>query len=138
MNRKNSFWSLLTIMMVALLSVSFASCGSDDDDKGGGASGLSGLYYYETGGGRTAYYFVNSNTVERYAAMSEDRNATWVGERGVPFPYRSGWYYWESNKRTFSYHIAGDVVIIGQDIVMTISGDRLIFDELGVVLYPWD
>lgn len=36
---KKYFWSLLTFMMVAMLSVGFASCSSDDDDEGG--SGLS-------------------------------------------------------------------------------------------------
>ena len=39
-DEKNCFWSLLAIMMVAMLSLTFASCGSDDDDsgKGGGSS----------------------------------------------------------------------------------------------------
>ena len=35
MNNKKSLWSLLNIMMVAILSVSFVSCGGDDDDDTG-------------------------------------------------------------------------------------------------------
>ena len=32
--KKMYFWSLLTFMMVAMLSIGVASCGSDDDDDG--------------------------------------------------------------------------------------------------------
>lgn len=32
MEKMKSFWSLLAIMMVAILSVGFVSCGDDDDD----------------------------------------------------------------------------------------------------------
>lgn len=38
MNNKKSLWSLLTIMMVAILSVSFVSCSKDDDDDNGDTS----------------------------------------------------------------------------------------------------
>lgn len=38
MNKMNSLLSLLTIMMVALLSVSVTSCGGDDNDGGGGGT----------------------------------------------------------------------------------------------------
>ena len=138
MNKKY-FWSLLTFMMVAMLSVGFASCGSDDEDGGGSGSSVSGLYYYETGvGSRTAYNFVSSNTVEIYGQMSQDRNDTWAGNKGTSFPLRSGWYYWEGNKSTHSYHVVGDMVVIGTDRVMTISGNTLIYDDMGVVLYKWN
>ena len=137
MNKKRKLWNVLAIMMVAMLSVGFVSCGSDDED--GGGSGVSGLYYYETGlGGRTAYNFVSSNTVEIYGQMSQDRNATWVGNKGKSFPLRSGWYYWEGNKSIQSYHVVGDMVVIGTDKVMTISGNTLIYDDMGVVLYKWN
>ncbi len=32
MRVKNLCWSVLTFMVVALMGMSFASCGSDDDD----------------------------------------------------------------------------------------------------------
>ncbi len=137
MMKKNCLWSLLTIIMVAMLSVGFASCGSDDDE--GGGSGVSGLYYYENGGGsRTAYNFVSSNTVEIYGDLTRNSEARWLGNKGTSFPLRSGWYYWEGNKHTYSYHIVGDMVFIGTDRVMTISGKTLIYDEMGVVLYKWN
>lgn len=142
MRCKKIFWSLLTIIMVAMLSVVFVSCSSDDgdgDDNAGGSSSVSGLYYYETGGGgRTAYNFVNSNTVDVYGSMTQDGNATWLGEKGESFPLRSGWYYWKGNKHTYSYYIVGDLVVIGSDRLMTISGNTLIYDDLGVVLYKWN
>lgn len=40
MNKKNYLWSLLTIMMFAVLSVGFVSCGDDDDDEITGGSEL--------------------------------------------------------------------------------------------------
>ena len=139
MNKKRKFWSMLAIMMVTMLSVGFASCGSDDEDGGVSGSGVSGLYYYENGGGnRTAYNFVSSNTVEVYGDLTRNSDARWLGNKGTSFPLRSGWYYWEGNKRTYSYHIVGDMVFIGTDRVMTISGNTLIYDDMGVVLYKWN
>ena len=122
-------------MMVAAISVCLFSCGDDEEEE---VSGLSGLYYYETGpSSRTAYYFVNSNTVEVYSQMSQKSTATWQGQRGEAFPYRSGWYYWSGNKSTYGYHIIEDLVVfIGSEIVMTISGNTLLYD--GKVLYKWD
>lgn len=140
MKKKNFLWSMLTFLVVATMSVGFVSCGGDDDnDNGGGSSSVSGLYYYENGGGnRTAYYFVNSNTVEVYGDLTQNSNATWLGNKGTSFPLRSGWYYWEGNKHTYSYHIVGDMVVIGTDRIMTISGNTLIYDDFGVVLYKWN
>lgn len=53
MKTKNYLWSLLTIMMVAMLSVSMISCGGDDDDdftpnSGGGSSTNTGDYIATT------------------------------------------------------------------------------------------
>ena len=36
--KKKSYLHLLAIMMVAMMSIGFASCSSDDDDENGGAS----------------------------------------------------------------------------------------------------
>lgn len=53
MKTKNYLWSLLTIMMVVMLSVSMISCGGDDDDdftpnSGGGSSTNTGDYIATT------------------------------------------------------------------------------------------
>ncbi|MDO5482973.1 MAG: hypothetical protein Q4F47_08055 [Bacteroidaceae bacterium] len=43
--KKKCFWSLLTLMMVAMVSLSLSSCGNDNDEDGGGlGSGLKGWY----------------------------------------------------------------------------------------------
>lgn len=38
MKKKNWLWSMLAVMMVAMLSVGIVSCGKDDDDNGTGSS----------------------------------------------------------------------------------------------------
>lgn len=138
MQNNKKYLSLLVAIVLAMLSVGLASC-EEDDDK---VSGVSGLYYYDSGSGkslhRTAYNFVNSNTVDIYEAMTSNANATWFGKSGVKFPLRSGWYYWGGNKSTHSYHTAGDMIVIGTDRIMTISGKALVYDDLGVVLYKWN
>lgn len=126
---------LIVCCLLISISLCVVSCGGDDDKV------ISGLYYYNSapdGNSRTAYYFKNGNTVDVYGVMSNNPNAKWHGERGVAFPLRSGWYYSEGNKHTYSYHIVGDMVIVGTDRVMTISGNTLIYDDMGVVLYKWD
>ena len=35
MKQKSILWSMLAVMMVAMLSVGFAACGNDDDDESG-------------------------------------------------------------------------------------------------------
>lgn len=47
MNKKY-FWSLLTFVMVAMLSVSFTACGSDDDNDNGVSSSIVGKWLRET------------------------------------------------------------------------------------------
>ena len=42
--KKKCFWSLLPLMVVAMVSLSLSSCGDDDDDDGGLGSGLKGWY----------------------------------------------------------------------------------------------
>lgn len=138
MKKKSISWNMMLVLVVIMASIGFTSC-CDDDDKGDGSSRVSGLYYYENGGGsRTAYNFVNSNTVDVYGALTQDRDASWRGEKGEAFPLRSGWYYWTGNLHTYSYHIVEDMIFIGSDRVMTISGNTLIYDDMGVVLYKWN
>lgn len=136
MKKKSILFTLTAMIMASIVSVCLVSCGDDDDNKKG--SSVSGLYYYGDNSSRTAYNFVNGNTVEMYGAMSSNSNAKWKGESGVPFPLRSGWYYWSGNKHVYSYAVIGDKVIIGSDRIMTISGNTLIYDDLGVVLYKWN
>lgn len=123
----------MVILMVAIMSVGFVSCSKDDTPK------VSGLYYYDAGGGsRTAYNFINSNTVEVYGVMTTDPSDTWRGERGVKFPLRDGWYYWEGNKHTYNYYIEEDVVVVDYDRIMQIDGENLYYFDLNVVLHKWN
>lgn len=53
--KKSGYLHLMAIMMVAMLSFGFASCGSDDDDDNGGSSGselldkLQGTWQFQKG-----------------------------------------------------------------------------------------
>lgn len=44
MVKKENLWSLLTMMLAAIVSLSLSSCGDDDDDGDGIGSGLKGWY----------------------------------------------------------------------------------------------
>lgn len=128
--KKERLFSLYALMMAAMLVICVTSCSNDD-------SKVSGLYYYEQWGGyRGVYNFVNGNTVETYGDVSTDRNM--YGNRTAAFPLKSGWYYLPDNKHTYGYTIVEDKILIGYDIVLTISGNTLIHDDWGVVLYKWD
>ncbi len=132
--KKYNCFSCFVVIVMALIGVSLTACG-DDDDKG-----LSGLYYYQMTptGDRAAFNFVNGNTVDVYYGVTRNFNDSYHGERVQSFPLRSGWYYWSGNKHTYSYRIIGDIVFIGSDMVMTISGNNLIYDDMDVVLYKWN
>lgn len=50
MKKKKFLWSIVTIILVAMLSSGFASCSGNDDNEGGGDNSLIGrwaLYFYE-------------------------------------------------------------------------------------------
>ena len=91
---KKILWRLSAIMMVAMLSVGFASCGDDDDDGPGGAGpkttttdGLEGywmeddttpLFYYLDGEGGGTFYYSGAGTNDtrfntRYQSSPEYR-----------------------------------------------------------------
>ncbi len=66
---KKYFFSLMTIMMVALAGVSFVSCGSDDDNNGGGGnSSSSGLQV----GANYGFYHKNSSNSWEFYFCSHD------------------------------------------------------------------
>lgn len=59
--KKKFIWSLLTFMMIAMMSVAFASCSKDSEDESGGGNGsassaLVGTWSrnYQTGDGKKA------------------------------------------------------------------------------------
>ena len=41
---KKYFWSMMTILMMAVMCVGFTACGSDDDGDGGSSSGIVGVW----------------------------------------------------------------------------------------------
>jgi hypothetical protein len=129
-------WNVLTIMMIAMMSVCVVSCSKDDEGSG---NGLSGLYYYDAGGGsRTAYNFVNGNTVEVYGVMTQNPNDTYKGEKPEKFPLRSGWYCWWGNKHVYDYYIEGNMIVVDYDRLFEIKGNTLYYYNMDVVLYKWN
>lgn len=123
MNKKY-FWRVMTLMMVAMLSVGFASCGSDDDDDdngGGGASGITesrivGLWEvtaeeaYVTVGGQRTQVPVNY--------MLNDRIELKADHTCAVYDYLSpGNYEQDDTNRTWS--------LSGNTITMNINGHKV-------------
>lgn len=66
MKKKSILWSMLAIMVVAMLSVGFAACGSDDDDSG---SSVVGTWSGKDGSSTITLTFNSNNTgmyIENY------------------------------------------------------------------------
>ena len=63
------------MIMVAMLSVGFASCGSDDDNKGGSNSPLVGTWYNVSGSYTTAWKFNSDGTC--YVSNWSGENEEW-------------------------------------------------------------
>lgn len=110
MKTKNYLWSLLTIMMVVMLSVSMISCGGDDDDdftpnSGGGGSTNTGDYIATTQvktvkikNSKYAYSNGNSSSVPDSRIIYEDYNkkyeiGCYLGTVAI-FPYVREYSRW--------------------------------------------
>lgn len=127
------------IMMIMVQFFCLTSCGSSDGDNSNDSGAVSGLYYCEVlKDSRMVYYFVNNNTVESYGNITRDANATWFGEKGQSFPYKTGWYYWSGNKRTMTYFIVEDRVVLSNGVIFIISGNTLLLDGSSNVFYKWN
>ncbi|MBQ3770521.1 MAG: hypothetical protein IJT89_08960 [Bacteroidaceae bacterium] len=97
MRVKNLFWSVLTFMVVALMGMSFASCGSDDDDDEvtNPAEAIVGTWQGENDEGGLTYVF------------NADGKCTLVSEKNAVLfkvkTRKSGTYVLKDNKLTMSW-----------------------------------
>ena len=61
MEKKNFLWGMLAILMVTMLSVGFAACGSDDDDNKT-SNGVVGTWSGRDGSSTVTLTFNSNNT----------------------------------------------------------------------------
>lgn len=127
--KKHYFYNMLTILMVALTSFSFASCGDDDDDEQGGGSGsqnvLVGSWRQEEGSDYITWTFNNDGTGSQLGVSGRNDGAplTWNDKftyRIVEY-YPNGqigdfifsWDYAPSKTYTLHFEIDGNILYIG-------------------------
>ena len=94
MNKKNVL-HLMAIMMVAMLSVSFISCGSDDDDDAGSVSSDIVGTWVAHGGKRTVTYVFESN-----------------GSGKSSYYYGGSSGYWRQGEGAFTWGRKGNTVTV--------------------------
>ncbi len=108
MNKK-IFMSLLSIMMVAMLSVCFVSCGDDDDDN----NPLVGTWYYSENGN---YYEISFYSDLRFICITtkSGKRETYTG------PYRVNGnqltIFWEDDDvATYTFSISNNTLRLIED-----------------------
>ena len=77
--KKNLLWSLLAVMMVAVMSFSFVSCGDDDDDDAVAAnidSAIAGKWYKHSSG-YTIGYDLRANGEYWYTEYENNETPEW-------------------------------------------------------------
>lgn len=111
--KKYYYWSLLTFVMVAMLSVSFASCGNDDDEDGSSAgdNGLVGTWvqYHRSGAYYSGFKFTGSGAAY-YNEWDSDEDATFGSKAGKWIAADNVLTVSEPNGNTyvFSYSLSED------------------------------
>ena len=112
MSKKKSLWSLLAIMMVAMLSFGFVSCSSnDDDEEDNGSSSLVGTKWTVTYlGDKYIVEFTSNTDVIQYEA---DANNNYTG-------------YMHEDK----YTLTGNVV--------TFTNQKLYFADGGITIIHYN
>lgn len=143
-NKKTTNKQSRTLMLISMIAVSICfnllSCGSDGEtEEDITPSSLSGLYYHQDNlGPRSVYNFINSNTVETYGDLTP-RSEKYKDGYSVPFPLRSGWYYYEPNKQVWTYSIVDNKIIIPMcEKIFTISGNSLLLEGTNYIYLKWD
>jgi hypothetical protein len=136
MNMKKSIWSVLTIMMVAMLSVGLASCGGSDDDGRGDSSGSGG------GGGTNTFsiagtwrYYFTSNDPSRgevynLVTFNSDHTGSLIEEVGYgsdkpdPFTWSQSGNTVVINFNQAGYEIWTIVQVIDNNTVLVSNGKK--------------
>ena len=87
--KKNFYWSFMIALVMAVMSVGFASCGSDDDEPGsGGNNGLVGVWVI----------FHQETTVSWYQGFRFENNGNayyteWDARESPRWPSNAGKWY---------------------------------------------
>lgn len=136
MIKMKNLWSLLTIIMAAMVSIGLSSCGSDDDDNDGNGgsgsvdmSGFIGKVY-----SKTEESVDHSKTYEVGFLSPYFATVHKYGKDLDP-DYDKGtiWNYWDQGEVSCMYTTSGNKISVQYDnsilgepeyIVMTISGNK--------------
>ena len=122
MKNKKSLWSLLTIVMVAMLNVCFVSCGNDDDDEGATKSvaNLVGLWEMtnvkgtssETGSFNVNVSISNYDEFEDLDVADFVRYEFGADNKFICYTFHFGKDEWRADKTT-TYKLDGETLTIG-------------------------
>lgn len=123
MKQKRILWSLLTMMMVAVLSAGFVACGDDDDDSSSG-SGVVGTWSGKDGRESLSLTFKSGG------------KGTWVSR------YEDYYSGTETERGSFTYEMEGKskgiIIIKDYDSYSGYHNDYLYFEIEGKMMFLYD
>jgi hypothetical protein len=107
MKKKNLYWSMMIAFVMAVMSVGFASCGSDDDDpnNGGGSDNpLAGTWVMYDSVGASSWYIGIRLNGDGSASYTE-----WDAKESPRWPSKTG--KWSATETTLTvYEPSGDIM----------------------------
>ena len=122
MKKKSFFWSMLTVIMVAIMSISFSACGDDDDAPGDG-TGVVGVWEGKSGPDNVVATFKSNGTgtldwtIHDDATYYESETFTYVKDSETSGTMVVNEHDYDSNGRSsgsstyiMKYSISGNVM----------------------------
>ena len=128
----------LSIALMGVLML-FSACSKDDSssgsNSGGGSSSnpLIGMWSqdaveHSTNASRDeVYQFIDDNTVISYGRCW-NTSAESYGMTKSPLPDHYGWYYFDINRKMYTYALIDNKVYVTEGVIMTLMGDELYID----------
>lgn len=126
MEKKNFLWGMLAILMVTMLSVGFAACGSDDDDNKT-SNGVVGTWSGRDGSSTVTLTFNSNNTgmyiesyIDSYSGGKETESASFTysmvdGSKGIMMINVPDKWYSGSSTWTYYFVINGNSMSVYED-----------------------
>ena len=108
MVKRNYFWELMTIMIVCIMSVGFASCGDDDDDDN--AVSIVGTWVDDTGDSSEVSFTFRSDGTGYYKDKSGTSNFNYTYEESNK--QLKLWYVDSSTVYNYSVSLTGKTLML--------------------------